>query len=98
MNQPKPLTLLKPCALTMIALAMATSAVPIQAQNFAPVTGLSGGVVSLVAADRNATNPSVAVGINDLGLFTGAASVAKDGTTVGSLPAPPAPKIFTRFM
>jgi hypothetical protein len=61
---------------------LAVTPMGVSAQGFAPVTGLWGGAVSMIAIDRNATSPTVAVGIHGLGLFTGSASVAKDGSKV----------------
>lgn len=59
-----------------LALGLALPFSTAQAATFAAVTGLSGGAVSLIAADRNASNPTVAVAVQGVGLFTGAVSAA----------------------
>lgn len=54
-----------------------------QAQSFAPVSGLAGGAVSIIAADGNALNPTLAVGISGLGVYTGSATpLASNGSIV----------------
>ncbi len=65
-----------------LALA-AITALPLgaHAQGFTPVTGLAGGAVSIIAADSNALSPTLAVGIQGLGVYTGsAAPLASSGS------------------
>lgn len=71
-----------PVGLAVLAFALALPFSTAQAATFAAVTGLSGGAVSLIAADRNASNPTVAVAVQGVGLFTGAAGAASSGSTV----------------
>jgi ligand-binding sensor domain-containing protein len=54
----------------------AITALPLgaHAQGFTPVTGLAGGAVSIIAADSNALSPTLAVGIQGLGVYTGSAT------------------------
>ncbi len=69
-----------------LALSLVAGTSEAQTPSFAAVTGLSGGAVSLIAGDRNAATPTLAVGIAGVGLFTGAAGGAANGTAVGWSP------------
>ncbi len=63
--------------LVMLASMTASAQVP----TFAPVTGLSGGAVSVVATSQSASSPQVAVVVDGLGLY---ASSAPDAALTGS--------------
>lgn len=54
----------------------------LQAQSFAPVTGLAGGAVSIISADSNALIPTLAVGIQGLGIYTGSATPLASGGSI----------------